>query len=73
MKLSEKMHNILRTLQWLIPDLFAFYGVLDKVFGWGQVDTVGIIVSAFVGLLGSIAQHSSRTYFENHDIVEAKE
>lgn len=70
MKLSDKMHDILRTLQWLIPDLFAFYGVLDKVFGWGKVDTVGIIVSALVGLLGSIAQHSSKTYFDTRDIVD---
>lgn len=68
--MSDKLHDILRTLQWLVPDLFAFFGVLDKVFGWGLVDTVGIIVSAFVGLLGSIAQHSSKTYFDTHDIVE---
>lgn len=68
--MSDKMHNLLRTLQWLIPDLFAFYGVLDRIFGWGQVDTIGIIVSAFVGLLGSIAQHSSKTYFDTRDIVD---
>lgn len=73
MKISDKAHKILRTLQWLIPDLFAFYGVLDKVFGWGLVDTVGIIVSAFVGLLGSIAQHSSKTYFETKEIIEKTE
>lgn len=70
MKLSNKMHDILRTLQWLIPDLFAFYGVLDKVFGWGMVDTIEILVSALVGLLGSIAQHSSKTYFDTRDIVD---
>ena len=70
MKLSKKAHDILRTLQWLIPDLFAFYGILDKVFGWGMVDTIEIIVSAFVGLLGNIAQHSSDTYFDTRDIVD---
>lgn len=70
MKLNGKMHDLLRMLQWLIPDLFTFYGVLDKVFGWGYVDTVGIIVSAFVGLIGSIAQHSSKTYFDTREIVD---
>ena len=68
--MSDKIHNLLRTLQWLIPDLFVFYGVLDKVFGWGYVGTVEMIVSALVGLIGSIAQHSSKTYFDTKSIVD---
>ena len=70
MKISDKAHKILRTLQWIIPDLFAFYGVLDGVFGWGLVDTVETVVFAFVGLLGNIAQHSSKTYFDTKTIVD---
>lgn len=70
MTISDKMHKILRTLQWLIPDLLAFYGILDGVFGWGLMDTVETVVFAFVGLLGNIAQHSSNTYFETKEIVD---
>jgi len=66
---SDKLHDTLRLLQWLIPDLFAFFGVLDKVFGWGYADTVSIIVSALVGLIGNIAQHSSKTFFRTRKIV----
>lgn len=67
---SDKWHDTLRLLQWLIPDLFAFFGVLDKVFGWGYADTISIIVSALVGLLGNIAQHSSKTFFRTKSIVD---
>ena len=63
-------HDILRMLQWLIPELFAFYGVLDKIFGWGYADTLSTIVSALVGLLGNMAQHSSKTFFATKAIVE---
>lgn len=73
MTISDKMHKILRTLQWLIPELFVFYGALDKVFGWGLVDTVEIIVAALVGLIGNIAQHSSKTYFDGKEIVDKTE
>lgn len=73
MVINEKMHKILRTLQWLIPDLLAFYGILDGVFGWGLMDTVETVVFAFVGLLGNIAQHSSNTYFETKEIVDKTE
>lgn len=66
---SDKLHDTLRLLQWLIPELFAFYGVLDKVFGWGYVDVASTIVSALVGLIGNIAQHSSKTFFSTRKIV----
>lgn len=73
MVINEKTHKILRTLQWLIPDLLAFYGILDGIFGWGLVDTVETVVFAFVGLLGNIAQHSSDTYFKGKEIVDKTE
>ena len=63
-------HDVLRVLQWLIPELFAFYGVLDKVFGWGYADTLSTIVSALVGLIGNVAQHSSKTFFSTKTIVD---
>ena len=66
------LHDVLRMLQWLIPELFAFYGILDKIFGWGYADTLSTIVSALVGLLGNMAQHSSKTFFATKAIVDKK-
>ena len=67
--MSEKIHDLLRTLQWLIPALVAFYGVLDKVFNWGYAATVATIATALVTLIGVIVEHDSREYFKDKDIV----
>lgn len=67
--MSSKLHDILRTLQWLIPALVAFFGVLDKAFGWGVFGTVEMIASGLVALIGVIAQHSSHDYFSTKTIV----
>lgn len=68
--MSAKFHDILRTLQWLVPALVTFYGVLDKVFGWGLASTVVTIATALVTLIGVIVEHDSRQYFADKDIVE---
>lgn len=67
--MSNKLHDILRTLQWLIPALVAFFGVLDKAFSLGVFGTVEMIASGFVALIGVIAQHSSHTYFDTKTII----
>lgn len=67
--MNSKLHDILRTLQWLIPALVSFFGVLDKVFGWGVAGTMETIASGLVALIGVIAQHSSHEYFETKTIV----
>lgn len=71
--MSDKVFKILRKLQWIIPDLYAFYGVLDAIFGWGYAKPIGTIVSALVGLLGNIIQHSSDKFFESHAIIDGDE
>lgn len=71
--MSAKFHDILRTLQWLIPALVTFYGVLDKVFGWGFAATVATIATALVTLIGVIVEHDSKQYFADKDIVEKEE
>ena len=68
--MSDKMHDILRTLQWLIPAVVTLYGVLDKVFGWGMIGDVETIASAIVAFIGAIAEHSSKTYFRTKTIVD---
>ena len=63
---NQIIHDVLRTLQWLLPALVTFYGVLDEVFGWGLMDPISRIVTALVALIGVIAQHGSKVYFEKH-------
>lgn len=67
--MSKKWHDILRTLQWIIPAAITFFGALDKVFAWGLLGYVETIGSALVAFIGIIAQHSSSTYFETKSIV----
>ena len=68
--MSDKMHNMLRTLQWLIPALVTLYGVIDKVFGWGIIGNVETIASALVTFIGAIAEHSSKVFFDTRTIVD---
>ena len=67
--MSEKLHNTLRFLQWFVPALATFYGVLDQAFGWGLMPTVATIVSGFVAFIGVCVEHDSEQYFSEHDIV----
>jgi len=67
--MSNKLHDILRTLQWLIPALMTLYGAFDKAFGWGLMGTVETLGSAVVAFIGVVAQHSSHQYFETKSIV----
>lgn len=65
-----KFHDILRTLQWLIPAAVTLYAALDRVFNWGYIVPVETIAAAVVAFIGVVAQHSSAVYFEGKDIVD---
>lgn len=67
--MSDKLHDLLRTLQWLIPAVVTLFGAFDKAFGWGIIGTVETLASAVVAFIGVIAQHSSATYFSTKSIV----
>ena len=67
--MSNKMHDTLRMLQWLIPALVTFFGVLDTVFGWGLIGKAETIANGLVALIGAIAQHSSAEYFSTKTII----
>lgn len=69
MKMSNKLHDVLRTLQWLIPALVALYGTIDAVFGIGAIGVVETLASAVVTFIGVVAQHSSKEYFSTKTIV----
>lgn len=67
--MSDKMHDLLRTLQWLIPAIVTLFGAFDTAFGWGVIGTVETLASAIVTFIGVLAQHSSNTYFSTKSIV----
>ena len=67
--MNSKVHDILRTLQWLIPALVALYGTIDAVFGIGAIGVVETLASAVVTFIGVVAQHSSKEYFATKTIV----
>lgn len=71
--MTDKMHNILRTLQWLIPALVTLYGVFDKVFGFGLMNDVEMIASGIVAFIGVVAQNSSKNYFRTKEIIDKVE
>lgn len=67
--MNNKMHDLLRTLQWLIPALMTLYGAFDRVFGWGLLGVVETLGAAVLTFIGVVAQHSSNQYFETKTIV----
>lgn len=68
--MTSKFHDILRTLQWLIPAAVTLYAALDRVFNWGYIVPVETIAAAVVAFIGVVAQHSSAVYFEGKDIID---
>ena len=69
MKITDKLHDILRTLQWLIPAVVALYGTVDAVFNIGAIGIVETLASAVVTFIGVVAQHSSKEYFSTKTVV----
>ena len=69
MKITNKLHDILRTLQWLIPAVVALYGTVDAVFNIGAIGIVETLASAVVTFIGVVAQHSSKEYFSTKTII----
>ena len=69
--MSNKMHDLLRTLQWLIPALVTLYGTVDAVFHIGLIGTVETLASALVTFIGVVAQHSSSQYFKTHEVIDS--
>ena len=67
--MSKKLHDFLRTMQWFIPALATFYGVLDKAFGWGYAGIVMTIVAGLETFLGVCVEHDSTVYFDTKSIV----
>ena len=70
--MNKKLHDAIRTCQWLIPALLGFFGVLDEVFEWGVLDPVNKIAMAFVAFIGIVAQNSSRAFF-GENVIKPKE
>ena len=67
--MSKKLHDSLRFLQWFIPAITTFYGVIDKVFNIGVTDIVMTISAGAVAFIGVCLEHDSAEYFSTRSIV----
>lgn len=67
--MSKHLHDSLRFLQWFIPALTTFYGVIDKVFNIGVTDIVMTISAGAVAFIGVCLEHDSAEYFSTRSIV----
>lgn len=67
--MTKKLHDALRFLQWFVPALTTFYGVIDKVFNWGYAPIVMTISAGFVAFIGVCVEHDSSQYFDTRMIV----
>ena len=67
--MSKKLHDSLRFLQWFIPALTTFYGVIDKVFSIGVTDIIMTISAGAVAFIGVCLEHDSDEYFSTRSIV----
>lgn len=67
--MNEKVHNVLRMLQWLLPAAATLYAALDKTFQWGYLIPVETVTAAVVTFIGVLAQHSSTVFFSDKKIV----
>ena len=67
--MSKKLHDSLRFLQWFIPALTTFYGVIDKVFSIGVTDIVMTISAGAVAFIGVCLEHDSAEFFSTRSIV----
>lgn len=67
--MSKKLHDSLRFLQWFIPALTTFYGVIDKVFNIGVADIVMTISAGAVAFVGVCLEHDSAEFFSTRSIV----
>ena len=67
--MTKKLHDSLRFLQWFIPALTTFYGVIDKVFSIGVTDIVMTISAGAVAFIGVCLEHDSAEFFSTRSIV----
>ena len=67
--MSKKLHDFLRLMQRIIPDIASAYCILDAFFGWGRVNLVEGLVPIILSIIGHTAQWSSDTYFSTKSIV----
>lgn len=67
--MTKNLHDILRLLQMIIPDIVSVYCIIDRAFGWGHISVVEALVPVTLSLLAHIAQWSSNEYFSTKTIV----
>lgn len=68
--MSKKLHDILRKLQLILPDLLSLYAILDTCFGWGTMPIVAKIVPILASIIGHLVQGDSDEYFSTRTVID---
>ena len=69
--MTQKLHDILRTLQWILPALGALYAALAEIWGLPLADKIVPTLAAFVAFIGVCLEFDSKQYFAGKEIVDA--
>lgn len=67
--MNQKLHDTLRTLQWLLPALGALYAALAEIWNLPLADKIVPTLAAFVAFIGVCLEFDSKAYFKDKEIV----
>lgn len=68
--MSKKMHDILRKVQLILPDLLSLYAILDTCFGWNTMSVATKIVPILISIIGHVVQGDSDEYFSTRTVID---
>lgn len=68
--MTQKLHDILRVLQWILPALGALYAALADIWGLPAADKIVGTIAAVVAFIGVCLEYDSKRYFTDKIIVE---
>lgn len=70
--MRQKVFDILRWFQIIVPLLGAFYATIAGAWGLPYAEPVAITCSAFTALLGGVLKADSKRYFKDKEIISVE-
>ena len=67
--MKQKVFDILRWFQIIVPLLGAFYAALAGAWGLPYAESIVTTCAAVTGLLGGILKADSKRYFKDKEII----
>lgn len=67
--MNNKLFDILRWIQVIIPFAGTLYAGVAAAWGWGYIEPVALTCTAITGFIGAILKKASHDYFKDYTIV----